>query len=162
MYVPIHLDVRDMNIAVIGGGEIAWRKCQFFIVNKIPVTVVAKTFISDFKEPSSEKITLIEAAYKVDDIKDSHLVIAATNDAVLNDEIGAYCKAEGKLVNVASSALASNFIMPGIVQRSDLLLSVSTSGKNPSLAKSIKQELQEQYGPEYEKIVQESIRVKGK
>lgn len=158
MYFPIHLDVCEMKITLVGGGKIAWRKCQFFIHNKIPVTVVAKEFLPAFKKLPGEIVRCMKEEYKVDHIRDSDLVIAATNNAELNAEIGAYCKQQGKLVNVASSTSISNFIMPGIVQRGDLLLSVSTSGKSPSLTKEIKQALQKQYGPEYANKVQDRVR----
>ena len=160
MYYPVHLDLKDINITIIGGGRIAFRKYQFFLQNEKPVTVVAKEFIPEFRGIQNQGLTLVQDEYRHSHIDDSFLVIAATNDAELNEKIGAYCKLKGKLVNVASNASLSNFIIPGIVQRGDLLLSVSTSGKNPSLTKKIKQELHQQYGSEYAEMIESLSRSK--
>ena len=146
MYYPIHLDIKDMNITIIGGGKIAFRKCQFFLENNKYVTVVAKAFIPEFKEVEAGAIKLIQDEYRHSYIDDSFLVIAATDDVLLNEEIGLYCQGRQKLVNVASDVRMSNFIIPGQVQRGDLLLSVSTGGKNPRLTKEIKEKLQREYG----------------
>jgi precorrin-2 dehydrogenase/sirohydrochlorin ferrochelatase len=162
MYYPIHLQLADMKITIIGGGKIALRKCQFFRENEKPVTVVAKAFIPEFKEFQGPGLELIQDEYCHRYIDDSFLVIAVTDDTKLNGEIGAYCRARQKLVNVASDASLSNFIIPGVVQRGELLMSVSTSGRNPSLAKEIKEQLHQQYGPEYAEMVANLPRIKKK
>lgn len=161
MYYPVHIDLTDQNITIIGGGIIALRKCQFFIENKIPITVIAKTFNKAFLATTAP-MTLIEDAYKPAYIKESHLVIVATNDPQLNAEIGHDCREKKKWVNVASDAKLSNFIIPGVIQRGDLLISVSTSGKNPRISKEIKETLSEQFGEEYEMIVATTPRNKVK
>jgi len=160
MYYPIHLDLTDINITIIGGGKIAFRKCQFFLEKKKPVTLVAKDFIPEFKGVQKKGLNLIQDEYCQSYIEGSFLVIAATDDVMLNEEIGRYCKSKGKLVNVASDASLSNFIIPGIISRGDLLLSVSTSGKNPSLTKEIKQQLQQRYGDNYSEVIKNLPRIK--
>jgi len=160
MYYPIHLDLTDINITIIGGGKIAFRKCQFFLEKKKPVTLVAKDFIPEFKGVQKKGLNLIQDEYCQSYIEGSFLVIAATDDVMLNEEIGRYCKSKGKLVNVASDASLSNFIIPSIISRGDLLLSVSTSGKNPSLTKEIKQQLQQRYGDNYSEVIKNLPRIK--
>lgn len=161
MYYPIHLDLKAVNIIIIGGGLIAFRKCQFLVEIGKHVTVVAKDFSPQFST-ISDHVTLIKDAYNPSYIEKSFLVIAATDDRQLNAEIGAYCKAMQKLVNVASDQAQSNFIIPGQIKRGDLLLSVSTSGKNPTFTKTIKEELKQMYGPEYEEKMNEFERIKKK
>ncbi|MCL1989621.1 MAG: bifunctional precorrin-2 dehydrogenase/sirohydrochlorin ferrochelatase [Defluviitaleaceae bacterium] len=148
MYYPIHLDLSQFKVTLIGGGKIAFRKCQFFIELGKPVTVVAKTFIPEFMA-CGNKVTLIQAAYEPRHIADSQLIIAATDDRRLNEEIGDYCRSQKKLVNVASDKQQSNFIIPSQIKSGDLLFSVSTSGKHPRLTKKIKGELKKLYPPIY-------------
>lgn len=161
MYYPIHLDIKDLTITIIGGGPIAYRKCQFLVESGKHVTVVAKDFTPEFTT-ISDQVTLIKDTYNPSYIEESFLVIAATDDRQLNADIGAYCKAKQKLVNVASDQAQSNFIIPGQIKRGDLLLSVSTSGKNPTFAKTIKTQLQQLYGPEYDEKIKGLVRIKKK
>ena len=98
-------------------------------------------------------IELIYDTYKQDYIKDSFIVIAATNNKELNKNIGIYCKSVGKLVNVVDNITLSNYTVPSYLKRGDLLLSVSTNGKSPSLSSKIKKELEEKYDDSYEEYL---------
>lgn len=144
MYYPIHLNLLDMNIVVIGAGHIAARKCQIFCEYNKPVSVVSPQFC-DFFLSRAHLFQLVTDHYQPSYIAQSQLVIAATNDPAVNRQIATDCKARGILVNVADSAELSSFIVPAYVKRGDLLLSVSTSGKDPATTKRIKHELEQTY-----------------
>ena len=75
-------------------------------------------------------------------IKDSFIVVAATNNKEINKNIGIYCRSCGKLVNVVDDIKLSNYTVPSYVKRGDLLISISTGGKSPSLSSKIKKELE--------------------
>ena len=79
--------------------------------------------------------------------------MAATNNQDVNRKIGLYCREHRKLVNVVDNANLSNFTVPSFVKRGDLLLSVSTGGKSPSLSSKIRKELERIYDESYEEYV---------
>jgi len=152
MHYPIHLNLEKLEVVIIGGGSIAYRKCQFFLEINKKVTVVTKEISCEFKGIQNQ-LTLILDAYKEDYLKDAFIVIAATNDPMLNQNIAQYCLKHQKLVNVVDDAKLSNFIIPATLKRGDLLFSVATGGNSPSLAAKIKKELAITYDETYERYV---------
>lgn len=152
MQYPIILNLERLSVVIIGGGSIAFRKCKYFLeINKY-VTVIAKEVIPQFIN-SKNYINLILDSYKEEYIRQANLVIIATDDKKLNREIALTSLKQGKLVNVADDKNLSNFHIPAAVKRGDLLLTVSTSGKSPALAKQIKEELSIIYDETYETYV---------
>ena len=152
MLYPINLKLDDMRITIIGGGNVSYRKCKNFLDFGKSVRVVSPEFIDEFENIKND-IELIYDTYKQDYIKDSFIVIAATNNKELNKNIGIYCKSVGKLVNVVDNITLSNYTVPSYLKRGDLLLSVSTNGKSPSLSSKIKKELEEKYDDSYEEYL---------
>lgn len=152
MLYPINLKLEDIEITIIGGGDVAYRKCKNFLEFGKKVRVVAKEFIDKFNEIESN-IELIKDFYKEEYIKSSFIVVAATNDIKINEEIGIYCRNRGKLVNVVDNIELCNYTVPSCIRRGDLLLSISTGGKSPSLSSKIKKELEEKYDDSYEEYI---------
>lgn len=152
MLYPINLELKDINITVIGGGEVAYRKCKNFLDFGKSVRVVSPEFIDEF-ELIKNDVELIYDEYKEEYIKDSFIVVAGTNNKEINKNIGIYCRECGKLVNVVDDIKLSNYTVPSYVKRGDLLISISTGGKSPSLSSKIKKELQEKYDDSYEEYI---------
>lgn len=152
MLYPINLELKDINITVIGGGEVAYRKCKNFLDFGKSVRVVSPEFIDEF-ELIKNDLELIYDEYKEEYIKDSFIVVAGTNNKEINKNIGIYCRECGKLVNVVDDIKLSNYTVPSYVKRGDLLISISTGGKSPSLSSKIKKELQEKYDDSYEEYI---------
>lgn len=152
MFYPINLKIDDMNIIIIGGGKVAYRKCINFLAFNKKVRAISKDFIEEF-EGLKDCIDTIKDNYDEKYIKDAFVVVAATNNEDVNREIGLYCREHGKLVNVVDNANLSNFTVPSFVKRGDLLLSVSTGGKSPSLSSKIRKDLEEVYDESYEEYV---------
>lgn len=153
MYYPINLKIDDMKIVIIGGGNVAYRKCKNFLAFNKKVTVVSKEFIEEFNY-IKEDIEVIIDSYNEKYIKDVFVVVAATNSKDINRKIGIYCREHGKLVNVVDDSDLSNYTVPSFVKRGDLLLSVSTGGNSPSLSSKIRKELEEAYDESYEEYVE--------
>ena len=80
-------------------------------------------------------------------------MVVSTNNKEINKNIGIYCRECGKLVNVVDDIELSNYIVPSYVKRGDLLISISTGGKSPSLSSKIKKELEEIYDDSYEEYI---------
>lgn len=152
MLYPINLELKDINITIIGGGEVAYRKCKNFLAFSKRVRVVSPEFIDKF-ELIKSNVDLIYDEYKEEYIKDSFIVVAGTNNKEINKNIGIYCRECGKLVNVVDDIKLSNYTIPSYVKRGDLLISISTGGKSPSLSSKIKKELQEKYDDSYEEYI---------
>ncbi|MDO5793006.1 MAG: bifunctional precorrin-2 dehydrogenase/sirohydrochlorin ferrochelatase [Turicibacter sp.] len=151
MLYPVNLELEKFDIVIIGGGKVAYRKCQNFIRFNKAVKVVAPQFIQEFY--GLKNIELIQDVYREKYIEDCHIVVAATNNSKINQEIGEYCHRHKKLVNVVDNLLLSNYTVPSFVKRGDLLLSVSTGGKSPALSRKIKQDLEGKYDETYAEYV---------
>ena len=152
MFYPINLKIDDMKIVIIGGGKVAYRKCMNFLAFNKKVKVISQDFIEEFEE-IKDQIEMIKDSYDEKYIKDDFVVVAATNNKELNHKIGIYCRQYNKLVNVVDDKDLSNFTVPSFVKRGDLLLSVSTGGKSPSLSSKIRKDLEEVYDDSYEEYV---------
>ena len=152
MNYPIMIDLMGKEITVIGGGKIAYRKVNNFLKFGYEVTVVSREFIEDFNNIEN-KIKIIKDEYSEKYIKDSFIVVAATNNKKVNESIGMFCRSNNKLVNVIDDQKLSNFIVPSCVKRGDLVISISTGGKSPSLASKIRKDLEIQYDDSYEEYL---------
>ena len=152
MLYPINLKLDELDVVIIGGGEIAYRKCKNFLEFNKNVTIVSKQILNKFYDLKGN-IKIIKDDYKEIYIKDASEIIAATNNRELNMEIGLYCRAKNKLVNVVDNIEISNFTVPSYIKRGDLLISVSTGGKSPSLSSKIKKEIEEIYTEDYEEYL---------
>lgn len=153
MFYPINLKIDDMKIVIIGGGKVAYRKCMNFLAFNKKVLVVSKEFVEGFEEIKNQ-VEIIKDFYDEKYIKDAFVVVAATNNKEVNHQIGTYCRQHNKLVNVVDDKELSNFTVPSFVKRGDLLLSVSTGGKSPSLSRKIRKDLEEVYDDSYEEYVE--------
>lgn len=115
---------------------------------------------------SNKKIFYIKSDYKKQFLKDSFLVIAATDNKVINLKISRDAEAFCLLVNIVDSPNESNFIVPATLQRGDLIISISTSGRAPCFSKKIKGELSKLIIPQYARLldvlkdVREELRLK--
>ena len=86
MLYPINLEIKDMKITIIGGGDVAYRKCKNFLEFGKSVRVVSPEFIDSF-ELIKNNVELIYDLYKEEYIKDSFIVVAATNNKEINKNI---------------------------------------------------------------------------
>jgi precorrin-2 dehydrogenase len=162
-YYPAYLDLRDRPCLVIGGGAVAERKTLSLLEAGADVAVVSPSLNAKLHELSlSGKITHIKRNFEEQDLSGRSLVIAATDSPEVNSHAAQACRKKHLLVNVASPPEESTFIVPSTLERGELLIAVSTSGASPALAKKIRQELEERYGPEYAVFIEKlsSIRAR--
>jgi precorrin-2 dehydrogenase/sirohydrochlorin ferrochelatase len=148
-YYPIFLDLRGMNILVVGGGTVAQRKIETLIANGGKIFIVSKSLTKKLKEMvDSEKINWIGHEFTERYLDDVFLVIAATDDKELNHRISESARKNHLLINAVDQPADCNFIVPAIVKRGDLVIATSTSGKSPAFAKKIRENLENQFGDE--------------
>lgn len=150
MYYPVFLNLKGKECVVFGGGEIALRKVEALIPCEARVCVFSPEVHPDLEKLSQEgKIILEKKKYEPDDLVGAHLVICATNDRDVNAAIFREAEDRGLWVNVVDDPQLCNFIAPSILRRGKLVIAVSTEGTSPAMAKKIRQELEDYFGPEY-------------
>jgi len=149
-YYPIHLDIQDRNCLVVGGGGVGTRKVKTLLKCGAKVTVVSPE-ISDRLQnlAQSARLTLKPRPYRTEDIEGMFLVIGASDDETLNRQISSDAERRNTLCNIADRPEKCNFILPSILRRDDLVITVSTSGRSPALAKKLRKNLERRFGPEY-------------
>jgi precorrin-2 dehydrogenase / sirohydrochlorin ferrochelatase len=147
---PIHINLTGKSVVVVGGGLVAYRKIKDLINEEAKITVISPVVVNEILEWHAEqKLTWIERKVILEDLVEAFLIVAATNCKESNSWIAEQTSPK-QLVNVVDEAHLGNFIVPSVVKRGKLILSVSTSGASPSLSKTIKKELQQKYSEDYE------------
>jgi precorrin-2 dehydrogenase / sirohydrochlorin ferrochelatase len=146
---PIFLEIKGRPAVVVGGGKVAVRKTAGLVESGANVTVVSPELTPELVTMAEDgKIQWRKKPFSADDLDDALLVIAATNERETNLQVK---KAAGphQLVTIADNPAASDFQVPSVVRRGKLNLAVSTSGASPTLAKKIREELEEKYDERY-------------
>jgi precorrin-2 dehydrogenase / sirohydrochlorin ferrochelatase len=147
---PLHVDLSGKEVVIAGGGPVAYRKIRDLLSEKPLITIISPEIVKEIQElVAKKKLKWISREIKDEDYKNAFLVIAATNSRTVNREIAASTNTN-QLVNVADQTHLGNFIIPSVVKRGKLVLSVSTSGASPNLSIAIKKELQQRYSKDYE------------
>jgi precorrin-2 dehydrogenase/sirohydrochlorin ferrochelatase len=153
-YYPISLDISNKRCTVIGGGDVAERKVRRLLDCGARVTVVGKRISPKLKDLKARKrIEHIASDYRSECVSGSFIVIGATDNIRVNGRIYRDAKKEGILVNIADDPEHCDFILPSLLERGDLTISVSTGGKSPALARKLRMELEGRYGHEYEILI---------
>ena len=149
-YYPIHLDIQNRNCLVVGGGGVGTRKVMTLLNCGAKVTVVSPDISEKLHNlADSPSLTLKQRPYQSEDLAGMFLVIGATDDETLNRQISRDAEQRSTLCNIADRPEICNFILPSIVQRDDLIITISTSGRSPALAKKLRKSLEARFGEEY-------------
>ena len=152
---PVSLNLEDRKCVIIGGGIIAERKVVTLLEAGAVVRVVSPKLTDKLQElANNNSIEYISSDYQTQHLDSAFLVIAATNNREVNKAVFEEAKQRGMLVNVVDDPELCTFFAPAVVRRGDLTISVSTSGKSPSLSRRIREQLEASYGPEYGDFVQ--------
>ena len=135
---------------MIGGGEVAERKVKSLLQRGARVIIISPDVTDELSNlVAGQKITHIKDSFQEKYLEEARLVIGATNDSKVNTEIYHAAQKKNILVNIVDSPAFCDFIVPSVVERGDLMIAISTSGKSPALAKKIRKEMEERYGKEY-------------
>lgn len=149
-YYPVNLDIRNRACLVVGGGGVGTRKVLGLLRCGALVHVVSPEVTEKILDLASEnRIVLKRRGYRSSDLEGKFLVIGATSDMALNRGISRDAEHLNMLCNIADVPDVCNFILPSVVNRGDLILAISTSGRSPAFAKDLRRQLESQFGPEY-------------
>ncbi len=142
-YLPIFADLKQRPVLVIGGGAVAARKVELLHRSGANIRIVAPSLIRDLKRQWQQgSIIWLGSAFSPCQLDDVFLVISATNDAVLNHKVYTEANKRRVLVNVVDDQARCSFIFPSIIDRSPLVVAVSSSGKAPVLARILREKLE--------------------
>lgn len=137
--LPVFLNLRGRPVLVVGGGTVAERKVGLLHRSGATLTVVAPTLTKALIAlRDAGTVSHVDKPFDVRYLRGQLLVIAATDDRVLNREIAGASAEAGILCNAVDDYEASGFTLPAIVDRSPVIVAIGTSGKSPVLARRLK------------------------
>lgn len=149
-FYPISLKVIDRKVLIVGGGEVALRKVKNLLSYGARIQMVSPQVMPEIERMALErKITLFREKYSSTFLEDCCLVIGATDDREVNQRIAADAQKAGIPVNIVDSPSLCTFLVPAVLRRGSLTVSVSTEGKSPSLSGKIKRDLESSIGEEF-------------
>lgn len=143
-FFPMFVDLSDKKIVVVGGGNIATRRIKTLLqFTRNIIAVAPKTTMELHELGKAGFVNLINRPVKRSDFAMAFMVIAATNDWKLNDEIYRVCKEEGIYVNVADDKSKCDFYFPGIYMQDEVVVGITASGLNHKKARKVRVAIQE-------------------
>jgi precorrin-2 dehydrogenase / sirohydrochlorin ferrochelatase len=153
---PIFLKLESRSCLVVGAGVIAEGKIQGLLAERAAVKVVAPEATSQIRQwASAGAIEWHQREFESADLEGKFLVIVATSSRYVNTRVFTETHARGILCNAVDDPPNCDFYYPAVVRRGELQIAISTGGQSPALAQRIRQELDQQFGPEYETWVAE-------
>jgi len=147
---PIFAIIDHKPCLVVGGGAVGERKVQDLRAAGARVTVVSPTLsplLADLV--AAGEVRHLQADFAPEHLEGVALVMAATDDPEVNAKVSAAAQARAIWVNVADAPELCTFMVPAQVRRGELTVAISTGGASPALARRLREELEQQFGPEY-------------
>lgn len=159
-YFPMFVDMTERECLIVGGGNVAYRKVIVMLDFGAKVTVVAEDICDELRKLTIDdiaskdksgsytankenRITFIKRRFERKDCDGMEMVIAATDDNVLNHEIAEYCKAKDIMVNAVDQKADCSFIFPSYIKEKNLVAAFSSGGNSPVLTQYLKGKEQE-------------------
>lgn len=141
-YLPIFLRLRGEQVLVVGGGEVAARKITLLARAGAHVTVVSPEIGPAVASQLADSVVHLPAEFRPEHLEGARLVIAATNRHALNAWVSRLAEARGVAVNVVDDRELSRFIVPSIVDRSPVVVAISSAGAAPVLARRLREKIE--------------------
>jgi uncharacterized protein len=154
---PVFLKLEHLQVLLVGGGNVGLEKLRAILQNEpnTSVTLVAREVIADLKEfaTSYPLVNIIEREFNNDDVNEKDIVIVAVNNKDTSRYIRNVAKEHRLLVNVADTPELCDFYLGSIVQKGSVKIAISTNGKSPTIAKRLKEVLQQAIPSEINNVV---------
>jgi uroporphyrin-III C-methyltransferase/precorrin-2 dehydrogenase/sirohydrochlorin ferrochelatase len=142
-YFPIFADLRGRRVLVVGGGDVAERKIRLLIAAEARVTVLAPQLTAWLeREAAAARVTALRQEFAGELPPGTFLVVAATSDRAVNAAVAAVADDRRVFVNVVDDAELSTFQVPAIVDRSPLVVAISSGGTAPVLARVVRERIE--------------------
>ncbi|WP_374949140.1 bifunctional precorrin-2 dehydrogenase/sirohydrochlorin ferrochelatase, partial [Mucilaginibacter sp.] len=161
---PVFLKLDELHTVVVGGGNVGLEKLTAILNNSqaAVVTVISKIFLPDVHILGAQypQLKIVQKAFADTDLDSADLVIAATNDSELNHFIRQSAHDRKLLINVADKPDLCDFYLGSVVQKGDLKIGISTNGKSPTIAKRLKEVLNESLPAELDTTLQQMSEIR--
>ncbi|WP_392564936.1 siroheme synthase CysG [Orbus wheelerorum] len=142
-YLPIFCKLENRDCLLVGGGEVAERKARLLLEAGAKITVNAKTFNEQFQFWGAQKqLQLATGEFNPELLQGKWLIIAATDSNEINQQISEEAERQHIFCNVVDSPQSASFIMPSIIDRSPIIVAVSSAGRAPVLARLLREKLE--------------------
>jgi uroporphyrin-III C-methyltransferase/precorrin-2 dehydrogenase/sirohydrochlorin ferrochelatase len=142
------MNLRSRECVIVGGGQVALRKARLLASAHAKLVVIAPEICEELK--NLEQVdTIYQREFRDDDIDNATLVVVATNDTKLNRHVSKLAQQKNLPVNVVDNPALCSFITPSIVDRSPIVVAISSGGAAPVLARSLRARLESLVPPEY-------------
>ncbi|BCB28291.1 siroheme synthase [Sulfurimicrobium lacus] len=162
-FLPIFFDIKGQPCCVIGGGDVAARKVAMLLHSGGKVTVVAPQLCATLKGDADKGIiTYVQETFSPEHLNQAVIAIAATNDRAVNKRVSEVAKAHHIPVNVVDDPEFCSFIMPSVIDRSPVIVAVSTGGASPVLARLLRARLETLVPASYGRLASLAEKFRGK
>jgi precorrin-2 dehydrogenase / sirohydrochlorin ferrochelatase len=152
--LPVNLLVRGRRVVVVGAGRIAARKIAPLLELGAVVEVVAPEAGDEVRAwADAGLVVLHQRAFAQDDLRDAWLALTATDDPAVNAAVHAAAQAGRVWVNIADDPANCSFTLVSVIRRADLVVTIGTGGRSPALAAHLRRVLEDELGPEYERLL---------
>ena len=142
-FLPLFYKLENRQVLLVGGGQVALRKAKFLLRANASIKLVAIEICAELQQVLAEdKHEKIERGFDDDDVKGVVLIVAATSNLTLNKQVADAAAMHNIPVNVVDQPDLCTYIFPSIVDRSPLVVAVSSSGKSPVLARLLRSRLE--------------------
>jgi len=163
---PVFLKLDQLELLLVGGGNVGLEKLHSLLANspEAKVSIVAPEVKDEIKKLVLRHPTckIFQREFQYDDLNGKDLVILATNNRSLHEEIKTKATEKSILVNVADTPDLCDFYLGSIVQKGNLKIAISTNGKSPTAAKRIKEVLHEALPGELDDVIENLHKVRSK
>jgi len=147
---PVVLDLAGRPVLVVGGGVVAERKVEGLLEAGASIIVVSPRVSAPLARLADDgRIRVRFRTYRRGDLRGVAVVFAATDDRGVNASVAADARRRRIWVNAADDPDHCDFILPSVLRRGSLLVSVTTGGRSPALARVVREELERLFGGDY-------------
>jgi uroporphyrin-III C-methyltransferase/precorrin-2 dehydrogenase/sirohydrochlorin ferrochelatase len=169
-YFPVFLDATYISAMVIGGGEVASRKIELLLKSTVNITIMSNDVCASVERLINlHQLTWLKHNYQVGHFSHINLVIAATDDNEINKTIAEEARSLNLLTNVVDQPALCTYITPAIIDRSPMIVALSSSGSAPILLRMLREQIEKTLPQGYGKLADFSfkfrehvkVRVKG-
>src|SRR4051812_21147111 len=150
---PVFLELSGKRALVVGRLAVEEGKVQGLVAAgaSVHVVVEGRQGVHELSELEGGEVSC--RAVRPSDLDGGGICVAASSRASERDLIASEARARGVLVNVMDDVPNCDFAAPAIVRRGDLVIAISTGGKSPALAKRLREEMSQRFGPEWEEVM---------
>ena len=152
-YLPIFLDLKQQTCLVVGGGSVATRKTKLLLKAQAKVTIVSPELTDALNALVQQgEVSWTQSVFTPAHISDQRLVIAATDDEKVNQSVHDVAQKKNILTNLTDNPDDSDFIFASVLDRSPIIVAVSSGGESPVLARNLRARLETLIPPGYSKL----------